>query len=149
MLVFLDEAISHQRRYRLVIRPHPSIKFSQALVAYRPCRISYELDERPLSESIKSCDVVLYASSTVSLEAIAAGVPVVHIRLNDILNSDPLFGITYLKWTCDEPSALIGVIDEISKFDGIRLAVMRRQAREYSMLYSIPATKDKVREVFA
>ena len=148
MLVFLDKAFLHKRQYHLVIRPHPSIKFSQALTIYWPRHISYELDDRLLTESMKTCDIALYASSTVSLEAIAAGVPVIHIKLNDTLNSDPLFGITYLKWTCGEPEALIDLIDEISKIDRIRLSAMRRQAHEYSMLYSIPATKDKIREVF-
>jgi len=144
MLEFLDEAFVFSTYYSVTIRPHPLIDFNKALRVYRPENLKYEIDAGPLDKSLKACDLVLYASSTVSLEAVSLGVPVMYIGLRDVLDSDPLFNMSYLKWVCQQPQELDGLIKSIDKIDENTYRQMQKNASEFSRLYCVPPSSQSM-----
>lgn len=139
---FLDSAFADSQPYKLIIRPHPAIDFKKALRIYRPRRIKYELDGLALYDSLKACDLVIYASSTVAIDAIFLGIPVVHIELDNLSTCDPMFNVSYLKWACSNPRELIQLIENISKIDNMAFLDMQKKAREFAESYCVPVTND-------
>ena len=76
------------------VRPHP--EFPLALL---PANLREavgtgmrNLSSTPLADNLDWCDAVVYVSSTVALEALLAGRPVITLRLSDVIDPDPLLG---------------------------------------------------------
>lgn len=145
VLRFLDLAFSKSQPYRLAIRPHPAIDFKRALTIYRPQNIKYELDNFALFDSLKISDIVGYASSTVSMEAISLGIPVIYIDLNGFLCPDPMFNASYLKWSCKDPKQLSRLIENISKIDKASFLNMQKEARKFADSYFVTTTESAMR----
>lgn len=148
VLQFLDSALRGVDRFTVIIRPHPAVSLDQATRIFRPRNLKYELDRLPLYDSLKESDAVLYVSSTVSLEAISLGIPVICLDLYDILSSDPLFGISYLKWSCKDPERLISLLDDMSKIDLKRFLDAEREARKFAESYCVESDERVCAEVF-
>jgi surface carbohydrate biosynthesis protein (TIGR04326 family) len=145
MLQFLDRAVIGDK-YRIRIRPHPAISFTKALRIYTPGRLTYTLDSHKRSiDSVRDARCVLYASSTVSIEAIAMGTPVVYIDFGNFIDTDPLFTARSLKWTCREPNELQSVIEKISSIDAVVMGDGRQEARTFARGYFREVTVDTVR----
>ena len=144
MLQFLDKAFSFSKGYSLTIRPHPLIDFRKALRLYDPKGLQYEIDKGILNESLKASDLVLYASSSVSLEAISMGIPVICIGLRDVLDTDPLFNMSLLKWTCKEPQELETLIKTISDIEKDCFIDIQKRALQFSRLYCVPISSESM-----
>ncbi|WIM05131.1 MAG: hypothetical protein OHM77_10550 [Candidatus Nitricoxidivorans perseverans] len=78
----------------LGIRPHPEFPLDRLPAGEREWVRSHakELGGTPLADNLQWCDVVAYASSTVAIEALMRGRPVVHFPAGDIVGADPLIG---------------------------------------------------------
>lgn len=144
MLIFLDEAFRDDGSYDITIRPHPTLPLDKALGIFAPARMRYKVSRRPLAEDLDSCDIVLYAASTVSLEALALGKPVICIDTDDFLDSDPIFGNEILKWRCRDPRDLVGLIRKIGRISEEDLKKMREDASEYVRKYFHPVTHESL-----
>lgn len=144
LLRFLDLAFDVSLPYHLVIRPHPALDFNQALKIYCPRNLRYELDKFSLYESLDISDIILYTSSTVSLEAVSLGIPVINIPIEGVLNSDPLFNMPYLKWVCANPKELGKTITDIFKVDDAALRCMRDKARQFTESYFTGANEKTI-----
>ena len=146
MMVFLEEAFKNENGYKITLRPHPAIPFDNALRIFTPKGFKYNLSHSSLNDDLYNCDVVIYASSTVSLEAISIGKPVICVELDDFLNPDPMFDTELLKWSCRYPEELIKVIDAVSNTDADDIAKMRKSAREYTEKYFCPINRENLAE---
>lgn len=144
-LEFLDAAFADSQPYKLTLRPHPCIDFKEVLRLYEPRHIKYELDAGPLYRALNSSDLLLYASSTVSLEAISAGIPVIFLALTQGLSPDPLFDLPYLRWVCSDPKQLKEIIDAISNMDRDAFLDSQKKAQEFIHSYFISATEDTMK----
>jgi len=144
MLIFLDEAFAAGSAYNVVIRPHPALPFNDALARFEPKRFKYTLSLGTLKEDLASCDLVLYTSSTVSLEAMFLGKPVIHIGLDDFIDRDPIFDMDTLKWRCRRPQDLAGLIETIDKMSREEILEMRRGAALYANRYFYPVNKENL-----
>jgi hypothetical protein len=122
--------------YRLRIRPHPTLRLADGVAAagLRDTRF-FEVDEASLDESLSRADVVLYASSTVGLEAVAIGIPAVYLDLRDMLDTDPMPGWSELKWTVSRADQLMPTLGEIAALDDAELAARRARAARYAERY--------------
>jgi hypothetical protein len=138
-LALLEQALPPGAPYRVRVRPHPTLRLADGLAAAALPRTDFfEVDDKPLEESLDTADVVLYASSTVGLEAVARGIPAVYLDLHDFLETDPMPGWTELKWTVCRPDELVPTLQAIAALPDS--ALRERQARgvRYASRYLAP-----------
>lgn len=70
-----------------------------------------------LLESLYLADIVLYASTSVAVQAIAMGIPVIWMDLLDLWGTDPIINDDLLRWKLSYPedwSNIIKVIEQLS-----------------------------------
>lgn len=145
-LRFLDKA-SLGADYLIKIRPHPITDFNKALVIYKPRNFNYVLEgsETALYDSLKSSDIVLYASSTAGIEALSIGKPLVYIDFGDFINPDPLFNFSDFKWKCENPDDLVKVLGEIRSLDEVSLKEKQRKGMLYAREYFYPVNSENIK----
>jgi len=90
---------------------------------------------------------VLYASSTIGLEAVGAGIPAVYLDLGDILDTDPMGGWTEFKWVARQPKDLGLVFSEIEALSNSEYEERQRRGRAYTDAYFYPVS-DRTLQVF-
>ena len=90
-------------------------------------------------------DVVLYASSTVGLEAVSSGIPAVYLNLGHFLDTDPMSGWSDFRWSVKEPSELVKTVRCIRSLPKDRFEELQQKGREYVASYLSPATNGKMR----
>ena len=93
-----------------------------------------------LQEDIAWADMVIYWGSTVALEALSMGKPVVHYDNGSVLSYDPLFELKDLKWRVQAPQPLAAVLDEIALLPDGEYASRLQAARQYVADYFYPVT---------
>ena len=130
------------------MRPHPEFSFHRILrdlmgPAEPPF---YTLSSHSLAEDLAWADAVVYVSSTVGVEALSMGLPVIHLELGELLSTDPLFGWRDLKWSVAEPDRFIETLREISMVPQERFAALQAAARGYAGRYLRPATAERIQQ---
>ena len=144
--LFLNEAFSGNDRFDVRIRPHPSLTHLQTAMDLAPLhnREFYTESTGPLSDALQWTDLVLYASSTVCLEAVSLGIPAVYLDLGFFFNTDPMAGWSELKWAVKEPSDLIEVIRQIESLPEETFQGLQQKGQEYAQAYLSPVTPDRI-----
>ena len=97
--------------------------------------------ETSLKENFEWSDVTLYISSTVALESLMFGVPVVHLDI-DKLDSDPLLTDVPNKWTASSPEGCIKAVYEISNLSCDEKKSLGKAAIGYINDYFIPQNEN-------
>ncbi len=97
---------------------------------------------RSLVEDIMSCDAVLYWGTTVSLEALMAGIPLIHFDRGELLSYDPLFDFSDFKWVVDKTMPLAEVVEVITQLPDGEYEVRASAGRAYVKRYFHPVTKE-------
>jgi len=134
---------------RFTLRAHPVLPFER-IAALLNCRPSL-LDGvrvstgKSLTEDLEACDVVLYWGTTVALQAILAGKPVIHFRQNTIFSFDPLFNLEAFKWTVDASTNLQACLEAIRALADEDYYAFQEKAAEYVRNYFHPVDTDALR----
>ena len=145
-LLFLQEAFVGKGRvgkdgFEVRIRPHPEYPLESALaIAPLAGPKFYAKSTGSLADDLEWADVVLYASSTVGLEAVSMGIPVVYIDLGAFLDTDPMYGWSGLRWSVKEPAELAETIQHITGLPQEELQTLQQKGREYAAAYLKPIT---------
>ncbi len=140
-LIFLEEAFDGSD-YSVRIRPHPTIPLEPALEIAPLTRRDFFSESRgSLADSLQWADVVLYASSTVGMEAVSLGIPAVYLDLGDFLDTDPMFGWEEFKWKVADPKELIAVINQIETLPETEYLERQRLGQRYVTDYLSPVNK--------
>jgi surface carbohydrate biosynthesis protein (TIGR04326 family) len=149
ILIFLEAAFSSSDHYTVRVRPHPAFTLESALnVAPLNRRDFFSPSTGPLSEDLEWADVVLYASSTVGLEAVSLGIPVVHLDVGDFLETDPILGWDEFKWSVREPSKLISTLKNIEAIPDAQFSELQQRGKKYSAAYLSPVTLTVLRSFY-
>ena len=134
--------------YEITIRPHPVLPVTQLKsrmtvdeTAWKRVRISGEIS---VKEDIQKADVVIYWGTTVALEALSLGRPVIHFDNGSILSYDPLFACRDLKWTVGRQDDLVAVLEEIIQMPPEDYARAADRARAYLKTYFHPVTEENL-----
>jgi hypothetical protein len=136
------QALEADPGLRFAIRTHPEFP-----VGLLPAPLRSWVDEHAtnvsgstLSSNLEWCDAVVYVSSTVALEALGRGRPVINLAISDPLDPDPVLDKLALHWTADSPAALAAAAREIVSLESARFERARREALEYIGEYLRPPT---------
>lgn len=145
MLGFLETAFKDVDGYDLRIRPHPERTLNSAVaVAPLSSRDFFSESTASLADDLRWADVVLYASSTVALEAISLGTPVVYVDLGYYVETDPLTGWDEFKWSVSAPTELIRSIRDIAAIPRDEFQERQKRGREYVSSYMKPVTPERM-----
>lgn len=75
----------------VVVKCHPLMPFDRvASLLSQPLPGHVEVSDEPTTDLMRKSSVILYTSSTICVEALAAGLPAIHLRSRFELNTDPL-----------------------------------------------------------
>jgi len=126
------------------VRAHPALSFSQMLqyTNYQgPFPDNLEISENcTLEADIIGTDILLYWGTTVALEAVLMGKPIVHLDRGDLLSYDPLFQLKSFKWVATPDLDIMILIDDIIKLSDQEFNNLAGQARDYVLSYFHPVT---------
>ncbi|MBI4355013.1 MAG: hypothetical protein HY597_01000 [Candidatus Omnitrophica bacterium] len=143
-LEWLQE-VAAEPSYQVRVRPHPGIPLDEAFrIAPVLRRDFFSVSSGSLEDDLRWADVVLYASSTAGLEAMAWGLPVVYLDLGGAINSDPIVGGAAFKWSAATPEQLREMLDAIGALSEDEAARQRALAGEYAARYLRPVTTDRL-----
>jgi hypothetical protein len=145
-VVFVEQAFGLPDEYQVRIRPHPAFSLDRVIEAAPLTRGDFfTASSGSLAEDFEWADVVLYATSTVGLEAVSLGVPAIQLDLGEFLNTDPMFGWDRFKWSVHDPSQLIETIRMIESLPDDEYLKRQRDGMEYVDSYLKPVTPDALR----
>lgn len=145
---FVAEALAATQDYQVRLRPHPglNIRLEDALkIIPEHGRNGYEISHGSLREDLAWAHVVLYASSTVALDAIGQGVPAIYADLGKSVDADPLIGTEDLRWSVRGPAQLISTIRDIERLPHEAFERWQQRAHDYATRYFLPATDEGLR----
>lgn len=145
---FIYDCFKESSAYKVIIRPHPVlplIKIKQYL-KFHPDRLPKNFSisiskKRSLIDDLSIADFLLYNGSTVSIEALAMGVPVIYIDLKKAICSDPLFSCSYLKKIASTETELQFAIDFFNTMDPDEFIKQQQLASDYIRRYFYPVNE--------
>jgi len=131
------------------MRTHPVFSWKQlmSLSSWRkklPDNVENSIYDDVL-EDLKNCDAVLYWGTTVALESLMVGKPVIQFDRGDLLNYDPLFEFTDFKWQVQAKDSLQIVIKEIQALPDTLYCEHQQQGKKYMKEYFYPVTKENLK----
>ena len=143
VLTFLDRVLGDISGYQFRVRPHPGKSLDPVLKHLHLVHDTlFDVSEVSLDDDLDWSDLVLYASSTVAMEAVGRGIPVVYMDLGDYLDTDPMFGWNDFKWSVQDPTDLKIAIQSISDISDVKYFDLQRSGLRYVMKYLSPVTRN-------
>ncbi|SVD29177.1 uncharacterized protein METZ01_LOCUS382031, partial [marine metagenome] len=102
LLNYAMEQASLNKNLTFRMRAHPIFSWTQLLLLSSWGKSLPENTENSKApnvlDDLKKCDAVLYWGTTVAMEALMVGKPIIHFDRGDLLNYDPLFEFADFKW---------------------------------------------------
>jgi surface carbohydrate biosynthesis protein (TIGR04326 family) len=141
VMYVLDQA-PKSRDINFRIRAHPVLPFGK-LLSY--LENGTEMPEnmevssgKSVVEDVGESDVILYWGTTVALEALMLGKPVIHFDRGDLLSYDPLFELGDFKWRVSDRVDLKHILSEIRELPDHEYSQLQETARRYVTDYFRP-----------
>jgi len=150
MVNYTLRELSDNEKLNLIIRTHPLLPWEKL-----KSRISCDINElthvsisenRNILDDLADADVCIYWGSTVALEALSMGVPVIHFKMDTIMNYDPLFELEDLKWVVRKGDSLEKVIMQINGLSDVEYQYQAGQAQQYIGRYFHPVTEENLKK---
>ena len=143
----LSQLKTHQE-YQIIVRAHPSLpwpyfrrQFGQAMDRLAHMQSS----QQSLRKDLDWADVVIYWQSTVALEALSLGKPLVNFSPDSILSFDPLSGHSFLKWIVRPGESLVTTLEKIHGLSADTFETLYREAQDFIGQYFYPVTQERLR----
>ncbi len=115
---------------QFVIRTHPLLPWNQIEKQWgMSLPANVVISRQSLRDDLNRAQAVIYYSTTVSLEALAQGIPVIHFNLGGLLSFDPAQACPALKWTVKDQGQLQIALRVIDEMDPVVFAQEQAKAR--------------------
>lgn len=134
--------------FELGIRPHPEFPLSRlpsALFAWVR-QNAKDLSGTDLLDNIAWCDVTAYVSSTVALEALMAGKPVINFSVEDVINPDPILGNVPFGWRAKGVDEFAEALSRLSSMTDSEHKSRVHDAQAYLGTYLSPVSPRCIRK---
>ena len=95
-----------------------------------------------LIDDLRKTDICIYWGSTVSLEALNMGIPLIHYEIESSLSYDPLFQSNYFKWIVTHNDSLPEVIKNIMSLSDKEYFLQANLAKGYINRYFYPVSEE-------
>jgi hypothetical protein len=132
LLFSASEAFHDDQQITIVLKCHPRLPADRvsAEAGLSSLPANFVIDERPIAEVLRAVDVLVYSDSTVALEALAHGVPVVHYSSNHEIDLDPLEDFPDLRSSTGTAQGLRAIVCALAQSDPEARHAMAHRARE-------------------
>lgn len=151
MFDFVYRSLANCKQYKIRLRPHPALPFPSISE-----HLSFDIKSTPnvhVSQNARSekdleeIDIVVYRGSSLCLEALKMGIPVIYISLKtDILSVDPLFECSNLKWSVRDEQELRSAVEAVYSMSGEEYKSELLKARNYLDSYVHEITEERLKE---
>lgn len=132
--------------WTFAVRPHPEFPLSRLAAPAREAlgKCARDLAGTSLDDNLAWCDVVVYASSTVAIEAMMAARPVVNLDVGDLLPVDPVTEPLALHRTARTPEELVAMIEGVCSLEEPQLSSALDEARRFVERYFVAPTPERL-----
>jgi len=150
MVNYCLEELWNNLDYKLIIRPHPACPWE-----YLKKAIHYDIEKSSnvsisknttVLEDLQKVDIVIYWGSTVALEAISMGIPIIHYDMQSVLSYDPMFECNDFKWIVTENDSLLDKIEYIYSLNDNEYYNRAQKAKNYINRYFHPVTEENLKK---
>lgn len=121
LLEYIFQEVVKSPEYEFVLRAHPALPWASLVKLYGftiQDTGNVHISKGSLKEDLANADVLIYWQSTVALEALSMGLPLINFSPQSVLSYDPLYGTDNLKWTVgakDDLNSRLVAIDTLSE----------------------------------
>lgn len=150
LMNFVFDALKDKTDYTVRFRAHPALPLSQ-LEAKTKFKLNGRLShfERsqnpPLFKDLQWADLMVYSGSTVALEALMYGIPVINVDIGHALNIDPCFECNHFKRVVNTPNELIEAIQYFVQLEEEQILTEQKSAQEYTSKYFYSPTDENLK----
>jgi len=96
---------------------------------------NFSLSDGDLKSDIESSFCVIYRQSSVGMQALINGVPIIHLDIDAALPCDPILNLKASKWAAGTPKGLLTALQEIRLLDNGLDKASIRTAKKYARNY--------------
>jgi hypothetical protein len=152
LIDLLADAFAEGSEYSVTLRPHPAVPLAGQLVRTKlatlrpPFRVSGEAD---LHADILQHDIAVFTGSTAGWEAVALGVPAIHVDMGHVAAASPMFAEPALSRTARDAAGLKAAIDALARLTPSEFAAEAARARRFFEGCCAPKTGDAFAAVLA
>lgn len=150
MINYVISQMDKMKDWEIILRLHPILPFSKI-------KSSLNLDNEktkkliiseniPLADDFARTGTMIYWGSTLSFEAIMAGIPVIHFKNDYLLSYDPLFELNQFKWVVDKNTDLRSTLEQITSMETDQLVKLQEEAKNYIQSYFSVPTKNRLED---
>ena len=121
------KAFEHRGEYKILIKCHPDMPFEK-ISGHLNIKLpeQFTVSDDPVAELLGGSDVLLYTYSTTCVEAIAAGVPAVHVESDFSIDLDPLDFYPRARLSARNPEEIVKKVEEAITMDKKELSRKRK-----------------------
>lgn len=144
LIAYVIRYLGCDEQFKVRIRTHPVFpwEYFQKNYGFKLSGLTnFHLSSEALRADLEWADVVLYWGSTISVEALNMGRPVIHYDTGSMLSYDPLFECPHLKFTANERVDLVELLEKIYSLTDTEFNSAFKKAKEYLSEYFIPVTE--------
>ncbi len=121
------KAFGDTKRYKVVLKFHPDCPYSYVAGDIGSLPENFTVSENPSDDLLLESHVLLYSSSTTSIEALALGVPIVHVESDFTIDRDNLADFpTSVRESVSTPDDIVKAAAKILKMDEKELSRKRQ-----------------------
>jgi len=145
---YFQEVLQLNDNIKLGVRPH--ISFGMELLS--PDLLVWvkdnalDMSNSSLVENLKWCDMTVYVSSTVALESMMRGRPIINIDIGDYISPDPVLGNPEFHYTVKSPKELVECVEEVTDLSSVQYIRKMDKAIAYAKEYFSPITDELIQE---
>lgn len=107
------QAFGQCPQYKVIFKFHPDYPYSSIINRLGTFPNHFVVSDKPVSELLLESGVLLYTSSTTSIEALALGIPVLHIKSSLNIDRDNLSDFPNARESISDPENMAQVVDKI------------------------------------
>jgi len=146
VLKFLYKSGLGNTKMKVIIRCHPAAPYEtfKKYIDFKMPDNFIICNQKSIQEELSDTDIVLYTWTTVAIEALKLGLPVIYIDILDPLNVDPLFECNALKKSVKKPEELLPVMEAFYSMNDDIFCKEQQTAQEYLKEYFYPVTEDNL-----
>ncbi|MEQ1837074.1 MAG: hypothetical protein ABL858_01845, partial [Candidatus Nitrotoga sp.] len=144
-LEFMRQVKERLPGLELGVRPHINFPLQLLPAALREWvkHSAIDLTGTRLRENLAWADLTAYVSSTVALESLMMGRPVIYLQI-DPSNPDPLLGDARFRWSAGNVDAFLDALSSLAALNPEQIDVMRNQGVDYVRNYLTPRSTEAI-----
>ena len=136
--------------FKVKIRAHPNVpmeKVVEQCLSEIPGH--FNIAQEPLKDDLAKSFCVAYRQSSIGIQALSNGIPVIHLKVDLPLPGDPIEELTSGKWVANDAQQLKSAIYAITQLSESRKTELINQARGFLKDYFARPTPETMKVFLA